>query len=420
MLRRAALFYVSALLAFFVAPLDNYFGSIGLLPIRPTILFVAGFLPVLLVACLRWVRSGMRVGDPSDLVSSNSHLLIAFSFTVVVAILWNIHPDVVSAGIEPSAVRLYGLINVVAALALAGAGLRAADVRTVLLPALLVMLATMYADFLEPGTFSVDGYRAAGVAQNSNVAGFTVLLITAASLTYERVRVRDLILLAACGTAVAWTSSRAAILVFGVLVLFWGQRSFALGTRKGRSRWLGVVTLGSAVALVGFGSYSVRMGDAYGWFASKRQATILGADGPETLLWSADRVRCAQYSLDALPGHWVLGHGTGFTRTLVMGPHNLFLEQWVSNGLPGLLGLCWLLGVGLLAATRRRSPVAQATMLMISLQCLFSHNLLDERAPLMILGLVMGVSAGPAIRGHAAGSRYEMASQPAQVAGQPA
>jgi hypothetical protein len=420
MRRRIALLYVSALLAFFVAPLDNYLGSIDALPIRPTILFVAGFLPIVLVAGVRWVRKGMRVGDPSDLVSSNSHLLIAFSFTVVVALLWNLHPDVATAGVEPSAVRAYGLINVAAALALAGAGLRARDVRTVLLPALLVMLATMYADFLKPGTFSVDGYRAAGVAQNSNVAGFTVLLITTASLTYERVRLRDLVLLAACGTAVAWTSSRAAILVFGVLVLFWGQRSFALGTRRGRSRWIGVATLVAAVVLVAFGSYSVRVGEAYGWFASKRQAMLLGLDGPETLLWSADRVRCAQYSLDALPGHWLLGHGTGFTRTLEMGPHNLFLEQWVSNGLPGLLGLCWLLAVGLLAAVRRRSSLALATMLMISLECFFSHNLLDERAPLMILGMVMGVSAAPALEAHAAGSRHASVASRAQVAGQPA
>jgi len=418
--RRVSLLYVSALLAFFVAPLDNYLGSIGALPIRPTVLFAAGFLPVLLVAGARWIGSGMRVGDPSDLVTSNSHLLIAFSFTVVVALLWNVHPDVVAAGVEPSAVRLYGLLNVAAALALARSGLRPRDVRTVLLPALLVMLATMYADFRAPGTFSLDGYRAAGVAQNSNVAGFIVLLITAASLTYERVLLRDLVLVAACGVAVVWTSSRAAILVFGVLVLFWGQRSFSRGVRTGRSRWLGIATLAGAVVLVGLGSYSIQVGEAYRWLASGRLSTLLAIDGPEALLWSADRVRCARYSLDALPGHWLLGHGTGFTRTLVMGPHNLFLEQWVSNGLPGLLGLCWLLGVGLLAAIRRRSAVATATMLVIALQCLFSHNLLDERAPLLILGLVMGVSAQPAGRAREAAIPEGRAPRAARIAGQPA
>jgi hypothetical protein len=396
MLPRLALLYVSALLTFFVSPLDNYLGSIGLLPVRPTILFVAGFLPVAVVAGVRWMRSGMRVGDPSDLVSSNSHLMIAFSFVVAVALLWNIHPDVVAAGVEPSAVRLYGLINLGAALALAGAGVRARHVPNLLLPAMLVMIGTMYADFRAPGTFSVDGYRAAGVAQNSNVAGFVVVLITAASLTYERVRLRDLVLLAVCGTGVVWTSSRAAILVFGVVVVFWCQRSFSLGTLRGRAPWLGVATVVVAVVLVVGASYSVRMGEAYDWFAARRVSTIFAVDGPETLIWSVDRMRCARYSLDALPGHWILGHGTGFTRTLVMGPHNLFLEQWVANGLPGLLGLCWLLGVGFVAARRRRSSVALATILVIAMQCLFSHNLLDERPPLLILGLVMGVTASPA------------------------
>lgn len=398
MLRRIALLYVSVLLAFFVAPLDNYLGSIGMLPIRPTVLFVAGFLPVLLVAGVRWRRSGMRVGDPSDLVSSNTHLLLAFAFLAAVSVLWNIHPDVIAAGVEPTSVRLYGLINIGAALALGAAGLRERDVRNVLLPAMVLMIVTMYADFREPGTFSVDGYRAAGVAQNSNVAGFVLVLITAASLTYQRVLLRDLVLLAACGMGVAWTSSRAAILVFGVIVLFWAMRSFSRGTLKGRAPWLGVATLMLAVVLVAFGSYSVRMGEAYDWFASRRVSTIFAVDGPETMLWSVDRMRCARYSLDALPGHWILGHGTGFTRTLVMGPHNLFLEQWVSNGLPGLLGLCWLLGVGFTAAVRRRSAVALATVLVVSLLCMFSHNLLDDRAPLLIVGLVMGVTRVPASR----------------------
>lgn len=420
MLRRIALLYVSALLAFFVSPLDNYFGSIGLLPIRPTVLFVAGFLPVVLVAGVRWLGAGMRIGDPSDLESSNSHLVIAFTFVVAVALLWNIHPDVVAAGVEPSAVRLYGLINIGAALALGAAGLRERDVRNVLLPAMVVMVTTMYADFREPGTFSVDGYRAAGVAQNSNVAGFIVVLITAASLTYERVRLRDVVLLAACGMGVAWTSSRAAILVFGVVVLFWAQRSFSLGTLKGRAPWLGAATLLVAILLVAFGSYSVRMGEAYDWFASRRTSTIFAVEGPETMLWSVDRMRCARYSLDALPGHWILGHGTGFTRTLVMGPHNLFLEQWVSNGLPGLLGLCWLLGVGFTAAVRRRSSLALATVLVISLQCLFSHNLLDERAPLLILGLVMGVTRVPASGRAAALDRAAALPGAVRVADQPA
>lgn len=418
MRRRIGILYVSALLTFFVSPLDNYLGSIGALPARPTVLFALGFLPVALVAAARWLRSGMRVGDPSDLVSSNSHLLIAFAFLVAVALLWNIHPDVVAAGVEPSAVRLYGLANVAAALALAGAGLRQRDVRTVLRPAMLVMLATMYADFVSPGTFSVDGYRAAGVAQNSNVAGFVVVLITAASLTYERVRLGDLLLLAACGTGVVWTSSRAAILVFGVLLVFWAQRSFSLGTLKGRAQWLGIATLAVAILLVVFASYSVRMGEAYDWFAS-RQKTIFAVDGPETMLWSVDRMRCARYSLDALPGHWILGHGTGFTRTLVMGPHNLFLEQWVSNGLPGLLGLCWVLGVGAVAAVRRGSSVALATILVISLQCLFSHNLLDERPPLMILGLVMGVTAVPSAS-RAVRTVHGVSRAGAQIVRQPA
>jgi hypothetical protein len=421
--RRIGLLYVSMLLAFFVAPLDNYLGSIGLLPIRATVLFVLGFAPVLLIACLRWVRSGMRLGDPSDLLASNSQLMLAFAFLALVSLLWNLHPDVVAAGIEPSAVRLYGLINLGAALALAGAGLREQDVGNVLLPALLVMLATMYADFVAPGTFSVDGYRAAGVAQNSNVAGSVVVLIAAASLSYARVRLRDVLLLVTTGAGVVWTSSRAALLMFGVLALFWTQRCFSLGTLRRRAPWLGIATLVGTILFVAFASYSVRIGEAYSWFASRRQRTIFAVEGPETLLWSMDRARCAQYSLDALPGHWILGRGTGFTRTLVMGPHNLFLEQWVSNGLPGLLALCWLLAVGLIAAARRRSPTAQATMVVLSLECLFSHNMLDERAPLLILGLVMGVSAAPiAARRRVARWNADQATLPddARIAGQPA
>ena len=386
--------YLSALLAFFVAPLDNYLYRWDYLPFRPTILFALGFLPIGLVAATRWWRAGMPLADPGNVRASNGLLIASYGFLTVVYLLWTILPEATPQGDGPDVLRLYGLVNLVAALACARAGLREDDLRMVLLPALLVLVGSMTLDAIEPGTFSVDGYRAAGIAENSNMAGFSVVLIAAAMIRYDRLRIGDLLCLGVATAAALATFSRAALLLALIVFAIWGidlLRSSTNWPRTSRIA-LGVVGLSAATGLVVTLGYGIATGDVYRWVENDRVATLLATDGPESLLVSGDRERCARYSLDALPGAWWLGRGTGYTRSLPIGPHNLWLEQWVSNGVPGMLGLAAFLVVAAASASLRRSGAALAVVAILAAQCLFSHNLLDERAPLLVLGLVLGVT----------------------------
>ena len=385
--------YLSALLALFVAPLDNYLFRWGLLPLRPTILFALGFAPVAAMALLRWRKAGLPLADPADAGSSNALLIAAYAYVTAVYLLWTLLPEATPPGDGADILRVYGLVNLLAATWCARAGLRQEDLRFVLLPAFMVLVATMGIDVLEPGTFSLDGYRAAGIAENSNLAGFSVVLITAAMVAYDRPRLVDMGLLAICAATIGTTFSRSVLLLLGLLLgiwcgamLLWACRS-STGARVGFTSAAGTVAAAAVLLAVGIAN-----GDVLRWVENKRVTTLLATDGPESLLASSDRARCARYSLDALPGHWWLGRGTGYTRSLEMGPHNMVLEQWVSNGVPGVLGLAALLGAGAAAAWRRRSAAAAAVVALLAAECVFSHNLLDERAPLLVLGLVMGVT----------------------------
>ncbi len=385
--------YLSVLLALFVAPLDNYLFSWGFLPVRPTVLFALGFAPVAATALLRWRRAGLPLTDPGDADSSNALLVAAYAYLTAVYLLWTLLPEAMPPSDGMDILRVYGLVNLLAALWCGRAGLREGDLRFVLLPGFLVLVATMGLDALEPGTFSVDGYRAAGIAENSNLAGFSVVLITGAMVAYDRPRLGDLALLAICAVAIVATFSRAALLLLGLLLgiwcgamLVWARRR-STGARVGFAAAAGTVAAAALLLAVGIAN-----GDVVRWIEHERVTTLLATDGPENFLASSDRERCARYSLDALPGHWWLGRGTGYSRSLEMGPHNMVLEQWVSNGVPGVLGLVALLGAGAMAAWRRRSAAAAVVVTLLAADCLFSHNLLDERAPLLVLGLVMGVT----------------------------
>jgi O-antigen ligase len=88
-----------------------------------------------------------------------------------------------------------------------------------------------------------------------------------------------------------------------------------------------------------------------------------------------------------------LGHGTGFARRMSELPHNIYIQQWVNNGLPGVLSYVMFLLSALLTFVRRGSRNGIALIIVATIGGIFSHNLLDQRPFLIMFGILLGYSA---------------------------
>jgi hypothetical protein len=103
-----------------------------------------------------------------------------------------------------------------------------------------------------------------------------------------------------------------------------------------------------------------------------------------------DAVREGLGLIEAAP---LLGHGTGFARNMSELPHNIYIQQWVNNGLLGLLLYLGLIITAYLTFITRGSRNGVALIVIAAVGGIFSHNILDQRPFLILLGLLLGNSA---------------------------
>ncbi len=382
----------------FVTQADLWLYRMGISPLRPTFLYVALSLPlvVLVVArqallpergrqMLRLFAGTLPVWLPWLALAGSAALATAFAAgptaehlpylglyvydlgALGLALLWPLLPPV----------RRSWPLAVGVALA-------------------LVALAVVV-DVTQPGTFSRVTSRAAGPSGEPNAAAFLLVSATALTLRYDRLRGRDLLLLAAVGLAVLPTLSRGGFLLFGLLVAFYLA---GLGTQKvraaGPERWSrGLRLAGVAAAGVVLTLLIVAAGRSQGGLfelAKTQERLAMFSGGDSFLADSSDRRIIFTAYLMAISQAPIQGYGPGYVYDQPKGPHNRYLHEWVSGGLFGLASyLALLLGAGVFFAARgdRRGL---AFVVLLAAWGMFSHTYLDYRAVLLPLGLAAGTA----------------------------
>jgi O-antigen ligase len=259
------------------------------------------------------------------------------------------------------------------------------------LSALLLLGWSLYLDITYPGTFATLGQRAAGFPGNANFSALVAVMICAATLDYrsQQRQWMNVLLLLTTGLIVVTTMSRSGGLNFLFLV---GIFSFA---RMAENGWrpreilrvlsvtglLGGICAGVAMAAIITGTISEH--SRLGRLMSNKQVD----DGS-----AASRLFAVRESLRLINDSPIVGHGTGHARTMRELPHNLYLQQWVNNGVAGILGLVAFFGVSLFTFVQRRYRPGQALILVAILGGAFSHNILDQRCFLLLFGILLGLS----------------------------
>lgn len=384
--------YTLAILTMILSVADQPLGRLGYLPINPTLCALLLLIPFA-AYCLA-----------TDLVTKSNRLFLspitrnvvplgAFFLIVVVSLTHSILPGAVwTEGGKWIFLICYGFALSLLAIFIPSARSFGALFPLCGLGTLLLLGWSIYLDIIYPGTFAELGQRPAGFPGNANFAALIAVMICAASLEYRPRRglARNALLLFVTGAIVITTMSRSGGLNLLLLVAFFAY------ARMAESKWSirEVLKVTTATAIIA--------GICVGLAIS---AVITGAVSSETRLGrlvynkqvddgsAGSRLFAVRESLRLINESPILGHGTGHARTMRELPHNLYLQQWVNNGLLGVTALLAFYGTALATFARRGYRPGQALMLVTIFGSIFSHNILDQRCFLLLLGILLGVSS---------------------------
>lgn len=254
-----------------------------------------------------------------------------------------------------------------------------------------VLLASVAVDVYRPGTFSPIPDRAAGFAENPNTAAFVLLLFCAFLLDFHRLRRRDIVVITLTSAGVLTTLSRGGGVLLAFLLAYYIV-CIVLANRCGAVRALrGAAMLGVLLALI-YGS-AVLLLDHAEIFALSYQPRLGLFDGSHELVPADDdRIVALRAALELVKQSPLVGYGTGYSASMDATPHNMFLQHWINSGLAGVIAYLFLLAAVFRLFWMPRFRRGLLFTALVALNSFFSHNILEERAFLALLGALLTIS----------------------------
>ena len=283
----------------------------------------------------------------------------------------------------------YDVIVVLFSMLLAFPKHRQRQFRVYFVIAFVLLMASLLIDATRPGTFSITSDRAAGFARNPNLGAFALVTLCCLIIAYDRVRLRDLVAIVATAVGVLATFSRTGAILLTLLLLCYTGLIASHARQPGRVIVRFAVVALTIAVVAQSAVVLVRRAELFS-LSTSRLAMLTGR---RTLLPERDPRRAAlDVALRLARETPVFGLGSGFTATLPQGPHNIYLQQWINNGVPGLVAYLWLVGSAVVVFWQRRYHTGLVFMGLVLVYGLFSHNVLEDRAFLVPLGVLLTLS----------------------------
>lgn len=319
-------------------------------------------------------------------------LLIPFWLMTLVGLIWGFLPEAYRGdGGRFIFLPLYDLLALLMGVMLAAIPSLLRHYRQIFILSFTGLLATILFDVFFTGGFSTLTSRAAGFAENPNASAILLIALAICSIDWRRPDFLNGILWFAAGIGVFATLSRSGlalyVLALGAYVIFTAAArfkaflSFSLFTALIAATlflsWSYIVSLFGSIEMFSIYSTQQRIESlnaiARGEFGS------LSAD---TRVWLL-----GQY-MNLISEAPVLGYGTGFSYSQQIGPHNIYQNQWVNNGIVGLVLLLAFLLLSFWHFLRHRDMRGLAFVGAFSIGGFSSHNLLDTLPLLVIFGFL--------------------------------
>lgn len=376
------------LLVVFLSAADMALGRSGLLPAGATTCALAGFLPLALV------QSAHQLPPPS--VRRNTYPLAALCALALMALAFSALPGATwDEGGKWIFLLPYAFLTALLATAAANNRLMTKVLPVALALSLALLLWSICRDLTAPGTFTPVTERSAGFSGNANYTALVTAFLCAAALDYERTRplLFDLVFIVLSLAIVLISLSRSGLVVLGLLLTAYAavritRRRLSVSEAKSA-----ILSLMAAVALllVLLPVFAPHLSALQEQTRFRRALAGRQIDDGS----AASRLAAAQDALNRINDSPIVGHGTGYARRMPELPHNLYLQQWVNNGLLGLVGYLAFLGISAASFLRRRFFPGLMLMLVAAVGSFFSHNVLDQRPFLILYGLLLGLSSAP-------------------------
>lgn len=386
------LLYILCTLPIILSVADQPLNRFGFLPIPPTaftLMVLSPFVVGAVVSDLR-AHSARRTLLP---VQANYLPLSAFFFLGAASLGGALLPTAYwEEGGKWVFLITYGLIVATCASYIPLHGLSLFSIQNIGLISLALVAGSLYHDFQVPGTYAPLTERPSGFSGNANYSALISVMIAAAALDYSCRRRGwfNILVFGVTAYIVIGTMSRSGavelVTLLGAFAYFRLRDSSNLQREFRR-----IVVSFMCLALVAVGTVSYL-------------ANSVPAGGNQSRLYrlthskrvddgsTASRLFAVQECLRRINESPIVGHGTGYARTLPELPHNLYLQQWVNNGLPGFLGYINFLGMSLYLFSTRRFRPGQAFILVALVGSCFSHNVLDQRTFLVLFGVLLTLS----------------------------
>ena len=395
-IRVPATIYLLLGFGFFLSVADNHFGRIRMLPLPPTLLALVFLLSTSGLVVLSDLLESPPLGRVSKLISANWPITGAM-FGIAFFSLLSSFSEGSYWGENSKWIYLhaYSVSIFFLALLLPLLPLVRKHFRALCFAGFLALLCSIAGDLITPGTFSVEINRAAGFPGNSNWGALALVMLGATTLNYDSgsERLKDFGLLLLMGLGVFATLSRSGMLNFAALSLFYCCRVL-LSSRDGLRSAMSIAAgaaISVAIALATI-PVLVESSDMFAGSNAVNRILVLFEGKVVDDGSSGTRIDAAQEALQLIEEAPILGHGTGHSRLLFEKPHNLFLKQWLENGLPGLCMWLILLIGGFVVFKARSCPQGMALMITAFVGSFFSHNILQQRTFLLLLGGLTSLS----------------------------
>lgn len=381
--------YVAVVLVFITTAADIYLAKNDLLPIMPVVACLALIFPFLGYSCAKELIGDFSMDKVIYLYHHNLSVIIPFCALVIFSLLLSFLP---ASNWEDNGnlvfLPLYDFIFFIFGMALPLIAFFRNSWRSYLLIALFALLVSIGVALIYPAFFPMQISRAAGFAENPNSAAFFVVILCTTIVRYDKVRLLDMLVIILSGVGIFGTLSRSGILLFCLFLIIYFFCSFFKNDLKSRALLM-FLSLASASILVVI--FSLIIQKSHIFEVSGAQERLSSLTGDIAFVQSdGERIILLEKYVALVSDAPFLGYGTGFS--LDMGPHNMYLKQWLENGILGLLSYGSLLLGGLWIFYKRKYREGQVFMFIVIVQGVFSHNILNQRAFLLIFGIISAVS----------------------------
>ncbi len=375
---------------------DAIYHLIDVSPIfsKPIELCLIALLPfVLRVHLPDFFRNGMT--STMHFLRDHLHVIVPYFALVLIGLAGAVLPGVAMAGDSATKsifILVYRFLVLIGAMSMALL-LRQEGARWILLSALAVLIYSIFWDLNDPTFESQVADRASGFPKNPNASALVVTMLTAMVVRYDRVHVMDVIVLFISGIALFLTLSRGGLFTFGIFLVtylyFTGQQN--------RLRQMLILPFVAAItipAVVFSVNHLIQSSEMFEGENAQRRLETFSFNTQSEGVYETDNIRLnliPQYIalIDDAP---IIGHGTGFSRSLPFRPHNMYLEFWVNNGIFSLICYIWFLLGLLFISYKRRYPPGVALVMIAIVGGFFSHSIAQYPAFLFSAGFAMSAS----------------------------